>query len=291
MSSQHTLWLRLLALGAAVFACAVHAQQMTLEVITLQHRLVRDVLPVVAPLVAPGGTITGTDNQLILRTTPENLAEIQQVLAALDTRLKQLRITVAQDRFASSMAEDEALSGHVRSGDFAAGVADPGAPGGANLSYRGADGNVHYRTSSTQAEDDSRNTHFVLTMEGQPAFIATGQDVPYVYHNATVAPFGAVVSEGIAYQNVSSGVYVTPRVLGETVTLEIAPRLERLDPNASGAIQTQSATTIVSGRLGEWIRVGGASESLAGGDAGLLARTRRQNDSSYSVWVKVEKQR
>ena len=52
------------------------AGDMLLEVIPLQNRMVDDVIPIIRRLVAPGGTITGENNQLIVKTTSSNLAEI-----------------------------------------------------------------------------------------------------------------------------------------------------------------------------------------------------------------------
>ena len=63
-------------------AAAAHAQQIVLEVIPLHYRNAEEIIPVLEPLVARGGTISGLNNQLILRTTPDNLAEIKHVLAS-----------------------------------------------------------------------------------------------------------------------------------------------------------------------------------------------------------------
>lgn len=274
----------------ALCAVAAHAQQMVVEVIELEHRLVRDVVPILQPVLAPGATITGTSNQLILRTTPANLAEVREVLSAIDTRIRQLRITVTQDVSVVMQAREDALSGHVQAGDFAAGVPDPAPSGGAAIGVETATGGATYRTLRTHSQEESSNLHFVLTMEGQPAFVATGQQVPQPYYESTVTPFGGSVAAGVDYQEVSTGVYVTPRVQGDRVTLEVSPRAERLDPRGSGMIERQGLDTTVSGRLGEWIPLGGASVTSGGADGELLARTRRQGDNNYTVWVRVDEQ-
>lgn len=272
------------------FAAVAGAERMVLEVIPLEHRLVRDVLPVIQPVLAPGATATGTSNQLILRTTPENLAELREVLAALDTRIRQLRISVTQDAAVVAQAREDALSGHLHTGDFAAGVPDRGPAGSAALGVETPRGEVTYRTTRTDSRQDTGNLHFVLAMEGQPAFIATGQQVPLPYVQSTLTPLGVGVAGGIEYRDVSSGFYVTPRVQGERVILDVSPRLEHADPHGSGAIDTRSAETTVSGRLGEWIALAGANLTTGAADAELLARTRRQGDNSYSVWVRVDEQ-
>jgi len=61
------------------------AEKQVLEVISLGYRQADDVIPMLRPLLAPGGTITGTKNQLVVRTTRANMAELKQVLAAVDS--------------------------------------------------------------------------------------------------------------------------------------------------------------------------------------------------------------
>jgi Bacterial type II and III secretion system protein len=274
----------------ALTLCAINparAERMVLEVIELQHRLVRDVLPVIQPVLAPGSTATGTASQLIIRTTPENLAEIRQLIEAIDTRIKQLKIFITQDLSAVAQHRGDALSGHVHAGDFTAGVADPGPPGGAAVSIEGERGAVSYQTHRTQTQEDSSNLHFVVGMDGQPAYLETGQQIPQPYYQSAT-PYDGSVSGGIEYQTVASGIYVTPHVQGENVMLEVSPQLARADPYGSGAIATHRAETTVSGRLGEWIALGGTTHSASETDAELLARTRRHSDNSYTVWIKVE---
>ena len=89
---------RFLAALLLLCACAnVRAEQTVLEVVPLRFRAVEQVLPVLQPLVAPGGTLTGMNNQLIVRTTPKNLAELKEVLARIDTRPRRLMISVRHD--------------------------------------------------------------------------------------------------------------------------------------------------------------------------------------------------
>ncbi|MGH8603813.1 MAG: secretin N-terminal domain-containing protein, partial [Gammaproteobacteria bacterium] len=80
----------------ALFPGYVVAQEMVLEVIPLEHRLSADVIPLLKPLVAPGGTVTGMSSQLIVRSTQRNLLEIKRVLAAIDRPLRRLKIIVRQ---------------------------------------------------------------------------------------------------------------------------------------------------------------------------------------------------
>src|SRR5258706_4913441 len=71
--------------------------QATLEVISLRHRTADQVIPVVRPLLEPGGALSGQYNQLIVRTSPGNLAQIRAVLDAIDQPARRLTISVRFD--------------------------------------------------------------------------------------------------------------------------------------------------------------------------------------------------
>ena len=68
-------------LAAAPFAAATGQ---SIEVIELRFRTADQVLPVLQPLVEPGGALSGQGSQLFLRTSRANAAQIRQVLATLD---------------------------------------------------------------------------------------------------------------------------------------------------------------------------------------------------------------
>ncbi len=87
------------------------AENMQLEVIPLQKRMVEDVIQIIRPLVTPGGTVTGMNNQLIIKTMPSNLAEIKQVLRQIDHAPRRLMITVKQNVAGDSYLREDSLSG------------------------------------------------------------------------------------------------------------------------------------------------------------------------------------
>jgi hypothetical protein len=276
-------------LAALIFlALPVQSAEMVMEIIRLKHRLVGDVVPTLNALVAEGGVVTGLNEQLIIRTTPENLADLKNVLAALDAKLKQLRITVRQDIDAHSQLREDELSARIGGGDVQARVGRPGHGPGASITYGDGDNHVQYRNFSTQGAHDADNTHFVHAVEGTPAFIGAGTSVPLPEHSTVLTPYGAAVHESIAYRDVGSGFYVLPRVAGDRINLEISPFAENLNRSGGGLIDSRGLTTTVSGRLGEWIPLGGAAEAFNDSTSGTLYSTRRQGSDVYDVWVKVE---
>jgi type II secretory pathway component GspD/PulD (secretin) len=84
---------------------AAFAQQ-SLEVISLRYRTADQVLDTLRPLVEPGGTLTGQGNQLIVRVSPDNLAEIRRALDAIDRPQRRLQISVRLDSAGQASRRD-----------------------------------------------------------------------------------------------------------------------------------------------------------------------------------------
>lgn len=265
-----------------------YSAEMVLHIMPLKYRFVDDVAPTLRALVAEGGTVTGMNNQLIIRTTPDNLADLKQVVAALDAELKRLRITVRQDIDAHSQLREDELSAQIGGGDVQARVGRPGSDPGASITFGDDNSHIQYRNFNTRGSHDNDNTHFVQALEGTHAFINAGTSVPLPYHSSVVTPFGASLHESTEYRDVGSGFYVVPRVNGDRVNLEISPYAESFNSRGGGLIDSRGLTTMAGGRLGEWIPLGGTAEAFNDATSGMLYSTRHQGSDVYDVWVKVE---
>lgn len=267
----------------------VHAERMQLEIIPLKHRLLSDVLPIVQPLLVEGGTATGMNDQLIVKTTAANIEEIKQILNSLDTPPRRLMITVSQNVDGNLRRNEHGLSGRYRSGDVSIESPDPGRVG-LVLQAEDEDGNaLRYRTLKSRSKIDDKNTFRVQTIEGQPAFIQTGHSVPIANQQAYVTPGGGVViQDGVEYRDVTSGFYVIPRLSGNHVTLLIAPQLHKINPHQGGTFDIQNVETTASGTLGEWIQIGGITQQHKEKNTRNLVSTRRQGQEIRNIAVMVE---
>src|SRR5205085_7557101 len=87
--------------------------QNTLEIIALRHRTAEQVLPALQGLLEPGGTLTGQGNQLILRASPDNVAELKRALDAIDRPLRRLQISVRFDDAWDAAAQEVEARGRV----------------------------------------------------------------------------------------------------------------------------------------------------------------------------------
>jgi type II secretory pathway component GspD/PulD (secretin) len=263
LTSMNRFLICLLFLAPAAFA------QGTLEVISLRHRTAEQVIPVLRPLLEPGGALSGQYNQLIVRTSPANLAQIRTALDAIDQPARRLTISVRFDN-----AEEASRSGIQTD---------------ARISSRGSSADV--RVLDSRSARDERVDQRIQVLEGGRAMIASGQSRPLRQRQVIQTPSGPVVQETTVIQGAATGFEVVPRVSGGNVFLEIAPQREQFAPGPSGAIQSERLASTVSGRLGEWIELGGASSSASRSGSGILSSRDASASSDRRVWVKVEELR
>lgn len=267
MIGRRPLGLLIMAVFCALLATPALADDRRLEVIELKHQLVGDVLPVLEPLVEPGGSISGMNNQLIIKASPDNIRSIREVLARLDSAPRQLMITVRQDSSSDSSRREQGISGR----------------------YGNDGGQLQYELDDRQSHDRDRGSYRVRATAGYPAHIQSGQLYPFPRRDVYVAPDSVVVHDSQQYENVSSGFYVLPRLQGDQVTLEIAPRVERIQRERGGAsIRLQDVQTVVSGRLGEWLTIGGVDTDSERDDDRLLSRDARQRSSQSRILIRVD---
>jgi type II secretory pathway component GspD/PulD (secretin) len=225
-------WIRP-ALAAALATLAMQAAgQHTLEIVSLRHRTADQVLPALRPLLEPGGTLTGQGNQLIVRTSPANLSDLKRALEAIDRPLRRLQISVRFDDVMDAASRSLEVSSRGR-----------------RIEVRG-----HEAHSAAAERVDQR----IQVLEGGRAYIMTGHTAPLA-----VTPETTVIRES------GTGFEAIPRLSGDTVLLDIAPRRDALG-------QQQQLVTTLSARLGEWFEVGGTVANAP------------QRAESHRVWLKVE---
>ena len=257
--------LRTLIVLCALAPLIALAQNTTLEVITLKYRTAEQMMPVLKPLLDKSGTLSGMQNQLIVRTTPANLAELKLVLAKLDAVPRRLVITVRHD----AMLDRDRDRARIE---------------------------VSGRIDNTRSLDADRNTQSVQVLEGNSAFIRTGQSVPVPQRHAvrTIVNGQVVdrINTAIEYRDVLTGFHVLPRLAGDRVTLEINPQRDTFaSPEQNlprGSVNVQQAATTVSGRLGEWIELGGVVQGVSNQQSVILGSTRETSSDNRRILLKVE---
>ncbi len=273
--------------GFLLASLTVRADATVLEIIPLKHRTVEQVLPAIQPFLDRQGAINGMNNQLIVRTTPSNLSQIKEILRQIDTAPRRLMITVKQSAQRQTEVDEAELSGSLGLGKNTR-VIIPGSgrvSGGIAEIAQGDDG-LRGRLQSSSSTGTDSGTQQLQVIEGGQAFISVGKSVPVL--ERTVIRNGQMVTvvDGTQYRDVTSGFYVRPRLNGDRVTLEIAPQNNTID--GQGRINIQQVNTVVSGRLGEWMELGGIAQSRSGSQSGVVYSTRDVGSDQRQIMLKVE---
>lgn len=266
---------------------ALHAQQ-EVEVVPLKSRTVDQVLPVLQPLVEPGGAVSGMNNQLIIKASRRNREQLKQVLASIDTPPRMLRIRVSQNRDLESSGRDAGISGNVGLGGNVRIIQSGSGNGGGNLQIQRGDSKVNARVLDTRSTRSSTSGQMVQVMEGGKAFIQMGQSIPVPMRQAVMGPNGVVVTESTVYRDIGQGFYAEPHLAGDRVTLDISPQNDTPGSYGPGSVNTQRLSTTVSGRLGEWIPLGGIGQESSNRERANAELSTRDVRDNRSVWLLVE---
>ncbi len=279
------------------FTCwsvCLFAQQTAVEVFALNHRLAADLVEVVAPLAAPEGVVRASDNKLIVRATPErmrDIRDIRDVISKLDTAPRQLLISVKQGADLTDARQSASISGRAAN-DNARIAIPPRGRKDANVIVRDGKGNVvRGGVSDSNSRRQHNSTQQLRVLEGRSALIQVGQERPVVERRVFPSVGWPVVIEQQGIQEVTTGFRVLPRVHGQQFTLDISPQQASIRNDSGknfGVVDIQRLTTSVSGRLGEWVDIGGAVQQQSVQSSGIGSTTSAQSSTNYSVLIKVE---
>lgn len=240
----------LAALLVIVTGAFVHAQN-ALEIISLRHRTAEQVLPALQPLVEPGGTLTGQANQLFVRTSPANLADLRRALDAIDRPARRLQVSVRFDDSLDASRRALGASGRIGSGGS----------------------NVEIRARDTRTGAEERVDQRVQVLDGGHAMIYAGQSQPVRERRYIQTPGGVVSQEVTVLQDTRLGFEIVPRLAGSAVQVDIA--------GANGY-------TTASGPLGEWFELGAVASSAARTDRGIAFSRESTTSETRRVWIKVD---
>lgn len=271
----------------ALFPLQASSQQKQLFVLELNTRTADEVIPLLEPMLARGGTISGLKDKLIIRTTLENLAELRKILDIVDARPRSLLITVKQDHASQRNDRELDVSGSI--GNDHVRVDIPGNPAAAEsdgeAQTRASENNVQVRANSTRSDGGGRILQTIRVLEGNTAFIGVGESIPLRERSTDGGP---VTHETIGFQEAVSGFYAQPRVHGNRVTVQLAAAADTILDRKSGIARIQRVTSVVSGRVGEWIEVGGIAEHANGRQADIASRRSGESRDQRRIYIMVE---
>lgn len=244
------------------------------ELIQLNYRTAEDVLPVVQAALDGQGKASPYGNQLLINAAPEKIQEIRSLLQQLDTAPRRLLISLDTSENSYQDRNGYRVDGSASAGDVEV------------IAGRGEiQGRDQVRIIRRSTNSNSGGTQQVQATEGYPALIQVGQSVPLT--TTQVGPYGQVY-QNTEYRNVNQGFYVTANITGGIVHLSISSSNDRVNQYRPGVIDTQSTSTRVSGRLGEWIPLGGISGENRSQDSAFLQQNSTRGANDMSMRIRVE---
>lgn len=275
----------LLLIISALGTSTALASQMQLEVIELRHRPAQELVPILKPFVTKGGSITGTDYKLIVRSTPQNIDEIRKLLGDLDSALRQMKIYVSTDYEAISAEREIAIEGRFEkhTSDKDNSNRDTSIVIDSGRQVEGGASSVKLHSSQSISREPSAQT--IRVTEGQWANIQTGQAVPVT--EQTTNPDGTI-TRTIRYHTVSSGFQVRPQLNGDVVLLFIRPQRASINRSGDGQYDVSGLETTVQTKLGEWVELGGTMQQMQNSARGIASSGQASGQQYQQLFVKIE---
>lgn len=271
-------------LGLVLLASPVQADNIT--TIQLLNRPAAEIIPIVKPMLKADDVISGQGFKLFLRSSPETLEQVKEMIEMLDSAAKVLQISVFQgsDRDLRTLGISGTIQIENDDASIGIGVKTNKNSDGINYSTQNSSGAI--KTTSTRARLKDKPIHRLRVTEGAEGYIETGEQIPYFSGGNWIVPGAA--AGGIAYRDVTTGFYVLPRIHGDNVTLRVSPFKNSQSKTRDGNIETRHIDTTISGRVGEWMLIGSTTEQSgrSQNSTGSYASTRR--NANESIWIKAD---
>lgn len=286
MMRRHLLLVALLGCGLSPATTGAAAQMVT-EVFTIGYRPVDEMVRILRPMVPSPGSVSGAYGKIVVRTTPENMREVKTILANLDQAPANLLVSVRYSMNDEVKRDLYEAFGEV-GGDNVSISTGRGTEGERGVVIRHEQAGV--RIDRGRASGQETGTQRIRVLEGKEAFIRAGSAMPVIDEQVVISQDGTTtVRRSAGLRDVTSGFYVRARLQGgDRVNVEVFPQHDRA-AGASGAADLREASTVVSGRLGRWMEIGGVSRSSTRTTRALGAGSSASDAAEYVTYLKVER--
>lgn len=264
-----------LAFFVFLFMPFMAVAESVVEVIPVYNRPASEIQPLLKPLLESTDQIVANGDSLIVKTTPERLQTIANLISKLDNPLNNLLITVIQSRDTTA----EQLNAGI---GFEFNV-----PARTDGDYNQIEGRVYGQGSKINRTNNNRNSQTIRTLDGETAHIQAGNSFPVTNYQIYPGGYGYPgVTQSTQYVEATTGFAVTPRLVGQQVVLEVSPWSDRF--NNQGQIQTQEAQTSIKANLGEWVDLGGVDESRQSSGNSSFSSSHQSGQNNLHILVKVD---
>lgn len=258
-----------------LFVPVITMAEPLVEVISVYNRPASEIQPLLLPLLEYTDQIVANGDSLIVKTTPERLQAITNLIRKLDKPLNNLLITVMQSRDATAEQLNAELGFEV------------------NVPLRRSSGpnqfesRIYHQSSKINSTNNNRNTQTIRTLEGATALIKAGNSYPMTQYQIYPGGYGYPgVAQSTQLVDATTGFTVTPTLVGQQVIMDVAPWSDKL--NRQGQIQAQEAQTSLRVNLGEWVDLGGVDENGQSSNVSTFSINHQTGQNRLHILLKVD---
>lgn len=219
------------------------------KVIQLNYQNADTVIQLVQPLLKEGEQITGTGQTLVVKVTPQTLTQLRVLLQKIDQPPVTFEITVFQ-------GDPDWLSTQ----------------------------NDNTIVISTSSQQNQQRRQSVQVMNGESAFISTGQDQP-VISSVGIGWWGP----GITYDRrlVQNGLLVEPMLQGQKVKLTVRRVREQDSRVSNQQFDEQNVMTTVLIPLNQWVSLASPQGDAPADSSTEVIRAGDQFSQNSTLYIKV----
>jgi type II secretory pathway component GspD/PulD (secretin) len=271
-----SIFIRLLAFTLMLISISAHAVT-DFKIITLQHRFADDILPIIQPLAGDDGVITGMQNQIIIRVSPERMPEIEQAIANLDTAQQNLKITVSHQNNSNAAGNGVSVSGRQRIGNVEVTT---------NRYPNNRQNGVQVGIQNHQSSSRNSGNQFINVMDGGTGFIRVGQSVPFTQEWVTYMRRYVNVQRTTEFVDITTGFAVRARSSGNEVEVEITPRIAK--QGQQGFIDFEELSTVIRVNKGEWFDLGGSMQQNDEVSRAILSQQNGRQSQDNHLEIRID---
>jgi type II secretory pathway component GspD/PulD (secretin) len=269
-----------MAVGLVLFLTGAWANRCAAETLVypMQYRTAAEAVPMVQSLLSPAGRAVADarTNALLVVDDEGVIQRVREFLEGFDKLGKQARIRVRFDE--SGARERTSVEGRARASgeDWSVSAGKPMRKDG-----------VEVRLQDRSSTQEGSSEFFVTVVSGSAAYIMIGQDILYTQHWVDLTRRYARVAESVTIQRIETGFEVMPVILKDHADIEITPRISHGGPS-SRVIRFTEASTRLMAPIGQWVKIGGASQQSNEVIRAVLEAGRGERSSVTSISLLVE---
>lgn len=281
--SKSTLYASQIAFALSLTVVPIVAQAATFQTYVIDTYGGDALLPAVRQQLnnsRDGGTVTTSQDKLVLHTTAANYQAVQQLLTQIDRQPQALTVAVR-------VGNNSSVQGNIQQGQVI-------------ISNRGIQGSGIIHQSNSQQQ--TNNLYQVQTLSGSAASISTG--TLYALNQTSDAnsytnynrPSAQIVIQQQVLLPTTQGIAVTPRLLPtgqvEVILSQVEEKLARSystsQKNSNHAVQGQRLDTTIIIPRGQWVTIGQISQNSQNQRSSYGSNGAIDSTKNTPIWIMVQ---